>query len=209
MGFLNGGNTPFWTSFMQYLSREAIWLLFYATLVGVILANFRVKYAVIALLIIALVITFTDMFTSQVIRDLVDRPRPNNPLSPVYDTIFSTRSSKGYGFPSCHAANVVALCTIYFLYIRKKALSICLLFWALLISYSRIYLGMHYPADIVVGWIIGIIFGYLGYKLFLLIKERGFKESEHLRPAPKWIFLLPIGALAVTLIYITLRSLAI
>ncbi len=209
MGFLNGGNTPFWTSFMEYLSREAVWLLFYATLVSVILTNFRIKYAVIALLIIAIVITCTDMFSSQVIRDLVDRPRPNNPLSPVYETIFSTRSSKGYGFPSCHAANVVALVTIYGLYIRNKALGFCLLFWALIISYSRIYLGMHYPADIVVGWIIGIIFGYLGYRLFLLIKERGFKESEHLRPAPKWIYLLPIVALGITLIYITLRSLPI
>jgi undecaprenyl-diphosphatase len=68
-----------------------------------------------------------------------------------------------YGFPSCHAANSFGLAFFLVLYFKSRILSIFIMVWAVLVSYSRIYMGVHYPSDIVVGMLVGFAVSTLIY----------------------------------------------
>jgi undecaprenyl-diphosphatase len=74
-----------------------------------------------------------------------------------------------YGFVSSHAANSFALASFTILIIRNKYYSVFIILWASLVSYSRIYLGVHYPGDILGGAILGIVLGFIVYRLLVLI----------------------------------------
>ena len=78
-----------------------------------------------------------------------------------------------YGFASSHAANSMGLAIFYLMILkRKKMLGYCILTWALLVGYSRVYLGVHYPGDILVGFLVGSFFGYLCYLTCRLVLKR-------------------------------------
>lgn len=71
-----------------------------------------------------------------------------------------------YSFYSAHSSNSFAMAVFSLLYIKNRFYSVVILAWALIVAYSRAYVGKHYPFDILCGIIFGSLFGYLGYKLF-------------------------------------------
>jgi undecaprenyl-diphosphatase len=84
-----------------------------------------------------------------------------------------------YGYFSAHAASSAAL-VIFLGQILKdywKHIFAVLVFWGLLVSYSRIYIGVHYPGDILTGWIIGIFIGYIFFRLFRFLLKKYFNSS--------------------------------
>ena len=88
---------------------------------------------------------------------------PANPENPIVDLVHIVNGYRGgsYGFPSCHAANSFGLAMYVVFLFRKRWLSVFIITWAVLNCYTRIYLGVHYPGDLIVGGIIGGFGGWL------------------------------------------------
>ena len=113
---------------------------------------------------------------SVLIKDTVCRLRPCHALENV--RMFRTHCGGQYGFVSSHAANSFALLTLLWLRYRRHSVAVLLmLLWALTTCYSRIYLGKHYPGDILCGAAYGIIVGQVVYAVMTMI-EKKLKKNE-------------------------------
>jgi len=128
---------------------------------------------VIMTLIFALLVTFilTDFLSNQ-IKYLVVRMRPGwDPITcNLARVIEENRFS--YSFVSSHAANVFGLAMLSSAIFRRKWFTILIFLWALIVSYSRIYVGRHFPGDVLFGALFGIAVGYLAYKIIQIIIQK-------------------------------------
>jgi undecaprenyl-diphosphatase len=151
---LNGMHSPFWDKVMLFVSGKAEWIPLYLVLAGWVIYKFRWK-AVLVFAIAALLIIASDQ-VSNLFKDLFQRLRPcHNPKIQDLIHMVDDYCGKRYGFVSNHAANTFALAGFTSLLFRNKFYSIFIFFWAALVSYSRIYLGVHYPGDILGGMLLG------------------------------------------------------
>lgn len=160
---INGHHTAFLDELMTLVTGKWIWIPLYLLLIDILFKKLGPKYAVLSLISIALAIFMADQICASLIRPYVGRMRPTNPDNPIYHliTIVDGYARGGYGWPSCHAANTFALATLLSMVFRSKYFTVFIFSWATLVSFSRIYLGVHYPGDIVCGAIIGSFLGYL------------------------------------------------
>lgn len=163
----NGLHATFWDYFMTAFTGKIIWGAMYASILYVLLKNHHWKVALGATLAIALTITFADQMCNSIIRPLVGRLRPSDPENPIAQLVYivNGRHGGGYGFPSCHAANSFGLATALILIFRKRYLTLFILLWAFINSYTRLYLGLHYPGDLLVGALIGSLGAWGIYSL--------------------------------------------
>lgn len=162
---VNGSHTPFLDKAMWLISDKWFWVPLYVLLIVILLRKAGIKKGILSLLLIAALITATDQTCASLIRPLVCRMRPTNPDNPVSALIVPVNGYHGglYGFPSCHAANTFALAVFLSLIFRNRYATLSLLSWSLLVSYSRVYLGVHYPADILGGYAVGSAFAMIYY----------------------------------------------
>lgn len=163
---LNGLHNPFFDEFMWLVSGKFAWVLMCVALLYVVFRN-NWKNGVMALLFIALVIALCDQLSSSVIKHAVQRLRPTRTedLIPIVHTVRGYIGGM-YGFVSSHAANSFGVAMFLSLMFRRRAFSALIFLWAALLSYSRIYLGVHFPGDIVGGAIVGLLLGYLTYYIY-------------------------------------------
>lgn len=164
---VNGAHSPFFDSVMWCISGRWIWVLFYAVLAYLLFRCMSWKRASICLVTIGLIILAADQTCATLIRPEIGRLRPanlNNPLSSFVHVVNGYRGGR-YGFPSCHAANTFALAVFMSLVIRHKWFTVMMFSWAFIVSYSRMYLGVHYFGDLFCGATIGSLFAVLFYYL--------------------------------------------
>lgn len=165
---LNGLHSPFWDSFMWLFSGKIIWIPMYATILYILCKNFNVYITIFTVVAIALTITYADQICATLIRPLVERMRPSNPDNPLSEFVHIINGKRGgrYGFPSCHAANSFALAFFLMLFFKQRWLTLFIMLWAIVNSYSRIYLGVHYPGDLLAGMVVGFSGALLIYYLY-------------------------------------------
>lgn len=164
---VNGAHSPFFDSVMWCISGRWIWVPFYAVLAYLLFRRMSWKRASICLVTIGLIILAADQTCATLIRPEIGRLRPanlNNPLSSFVHVVDGYRGGR-YGFPSCHAANTFALAVFMSLVIRHKWFTVMMFSWAFVVSYSRMYLGVHYFGDLFCGATIGSLFAVLFYYL--------------------------------------------
>lgn len=164
---VNGAHSPFFDSVMWCISGRWIWVPFYAVLAYLLFRRMSWKRASICLVTIGLIILAADQTCAILIRPEIGRLRPanlNNPLSSFVHVVNGYRGGR-YGFPSCHAANTFALAVFMSLVIRHKWFTVMMFSWAFVVSYSRMYLGVHYFGDLFCGATIGSLFAVLFYYL--------------------------------------------
>ena len=164
---VNGAHSPFLDSVMWCISGRWIWVPFYAVLAYLLFRRMSWKRASICLVTIGLIILAADQTCATLIRPEIGRLRPanlNNPLSSFVHVVNGYRGGR-YGFPSCHAANTFALAVFMSLVIRHKWFTVMMFSWAFVVSYSRMYLGVHYCGDLFCGATIGSLFAVLFYYL--------------------------------------------
>ncbi|MFC4817851.1 phosphatase PAP2 family protein [Flavobacterium sp. GCM10023249] len=173
--FLNGlGSEPFdgfWLIITKQLHWSPIFLLvFYFLQKKIGWKNFG-----IVILVLTLLIVFTDQVTN-LVKNSVQRLRPCNDLE-INSIIRIVKSSSTYSYFSGHAANSMASTVFMFALMRKHYRYAFLLFlFPLIFAYSRIYLGLHFPGDILSGYLFGIFSGYTFYRLYLIILQKYFPE---------------------------------
>ena len=164
---LNGMHNRFWDYFMTMYSDKFVWIPFYVAFLIVMIRNFRPKVVLSYLLVVAAIILVCDQVSSSLLKPMVERMRPSNldnPISPMVHVVFPYRGGR-YGFPSSHAANAWGISFFAILLVKRKWLTGFLVPWAVLMTYSRVYLGVHYPGDLLVGTFIGILTAVVAYQL--------------------------------------------
>lgn len=156
---INGWHAPWADTFMYAFSGKWIWIPLYASLLYVIGRNLRWQVAVGCAVAIALTIVFADQVGASLIRPEVARLRPSNLENPLSAMVHIVNGYRGgsYGFPSCHAANTFGLAFFLVYLFRSRLLSAFILAWALVTCYSRAYLGVHYPGDLLAGAVLGFV----------------------------------------------------
>lgn len=174
--YLNGKNNTFFDTIMYYASDKLFWIPFYLIITFILIQEYK-KKSISILISIAIVIALCDQVASSLLKNSVKRLRPSHePL--LNGLVHLSKAGPGgqYGFVSSHAANAFGLATFLILLLPKKynPLKWILVFWAILVSYSRIYNGVHYPLDVIVAALIGVLIGYLIYKLFTIVQKKYF-----------------------------------
>ena len=170
--FLNELHSPFWDQVMWWISGRFNWIPLYLLITGYLIYRYKWKVIVI-LLLVALLITLSDQGSVHLFKMVFKRLRPcHNPEISQLVHIVRNHCGGMYGFVSSHAANSFAVASYSILLIRNKYYTMFIILWATLVSYSRIYLGVHYPGDILGGAILGLVLGYIVYRLFVFIDRR-------------------------------------
>lgn len=122
----------------------------------------------VAGLLIIPVIVLTDQVSASLIKPWVGRVRPCYELE-SFRLLVDGCGGK-LAFPSSHATNIAGFATLFALFYRKQTWIFVLI--AFLIGYSRVYVGKHYPADVLFGWFLGAVIGYLVYRSYLVLSEK-------------------------------------
>lgn len=178
---LNGFHTPFLDTVMEAASMRTIWIPLYVLLFIMVWRRYGWRGAVLALLAVGLGVAVADQICGQYLRHLVCRMRPSNPDNPISQWVYIVNNYRGgkYGFPSCHAANTAVVATLLSLWLKRRRITLWLFGWAALVSLSRIYLGVHYPGDVLLGFALGTLTAYGIWRLLLL----GLPHAQRSFPA--------------------------
>ena len=173
--FINGMNNQYLDWLMFQISETWFWLPLYIVLIYLLYKQYG-KKSLIVILFAIIVIAVCDQVASHLIKNLVQRLRPSHQPG-LENLIHYVNGYHGgeYGFVSSHAANSFGLTAFLFFTFKDKQkwMSYFMIFVAGIISYSRIYLGVHYPSDVIVAVIIGIIIGLIVYQGFNKIFNKG------------------------------------
>lgn len=164
--FLNKLHTDWLDPIMWFISGKKEWIPAYLIVAIVLFKKYR-WYGLVVLAGVGVTVVFADQFSSGFCKPYFERLRPSHApnLSGQVYTINNYLGGK-FGFISSHAANSFGIVTFLYLILKHRMrYSWGLFIWSAIVSYSRIYLGVHYPGDIIAGAIAGIFFGWLVYIL--------------------------------------------
>lgn len=144
-----------------------VWLPAYVFLLSFVVLNFR-KQAYWYILFLLIMVSSTDYVSSSIIKQSVKRYRPCHQEVQLQDLRLLVHCGSGYSFTSTHATNHFGLAffLIFTFGIKKKYIFIPLFFWAALISYAQVYVGVHFPLDVICGGLLGIVIAFLISELY-------------------------------------------
>jgi undecaprenyl-diphosphatase len=179
--FLNGLGSEKYDGLWLIITKQTSWIPLFLFLLYLIFKKLGTKQTLYLMVFVAILLVFTDQIAN-VFKNGIQRLRPcNNPEINSFIRIVQSRSS--FGFFSGHATSSMGVATFLYLIFKKDFKYFWLLFlWPLLFAYSRIYLGLHYPLDIISGYLCGAILGFLMFKLYQIAQKRNFTLKSFTKP---------------------------
>jgi undecaprenyl-diphosphatase len=178
---LNGSHNEFFDSLMHLISSVAVWIPLYLLILAYIFNRMKWQ-GLIVMLFLVLTIFLVDQGSVVLFKNTFQRLRPcHNPQISALVHLVNNECGGKYGFISSHAANTFALALFSTLFFKNIKFTIFIFSWASIVSYSRIYLGVHYPSDILAGALFGSLIGYLTFQLYSFFEKRFIKKPEKIR----------------------------
>ncbi len=179
---LNGSDSIVMDKLMMIVTSTIVWIPMGLFLLYIIYKYKGLKTTILVFGGIMLCVFFADMVAAGIFKPLVGRLRPSNePM--LIDKIDLVNNYRGgwYGFFSCHAANTMSVAVFLSLLLHRWSISLLLVLWSLLNCWSRLYLGVHYMGDILVGLMWGAI---VGWSIYMIMRRSiGSMQEISVRPA--------------------------
>ena len=188
---INGWHALWADRLMWIVSAKVTWIPLYLLLIGLLVWRYRQpsnnatkwlkKVPVCVVMIVAIVaaVGLSDFIASGILKDLVARPRPTRvpELEGVLHLVNGYKSGQ-YGFVSSHAANTMACGLLFSLIWRKKIATVGMMLWVAVNCYSRMYLGVHYPLDILGGLMVGALMAVVAYQVLLKLGVLSLHDAD-------------------------------
>jgi undecaprenyl-diphosphatase len=164
--WLNSLHTDSLDPVMAWITGKNEWFPMYALIIGIIIWRYK-RTSIGMLLMIIFSVIIADQVCSGLLKPLVQRLRPCHEPS-LQNLVHLVGNCGGqFGFCSSHASNTFALATCFFLLFGKVFPEVRFFFiWAIIVSYSRIYVGVHYPLDVITGAGIGVLSALICHKFY-------------------------------------------
>lgn len=211
---INSYHNSFLDTFMYLISERWMWVPMYASLLYTIIKSKKSETFFI-IVGVAITVLLCDQFSSSICKPFFQRFRPSQDpqIGELVHLVCGFKCDL-YGFISAHAANTIGIAMFLTLLFKNRTVSSLLFLWALLNCYSRIYMGVHYPGDVICGALTGFLFGWVGYYIYGLLIARmpQFRYIKHRTNSRSNVdFMLSdfcpfMWTLAVTLFIIALLS---
>lgn len=178
--YLNTLGSDKWDGFWLFVTHKFSAIPLYLFMLILIYKQYGWKGTLIILVAVALMIAATDQL-SNVFKHGFKRPRPCQEVAGMTDVMrFVAERCGRYGYFSAHAASSMAAAIFLGLSLKPwyKRLLLILVIWSVIVGYSRIYLGVHYPLDVLTGFIIGILIGWIFYLLQVWSRRKLIKQVK-------------------------------
>ncbi len=170
---INGSDSLFWDNVMFTVTETASWTLVMIALLIVVFKNNTWREALVVVLALGLLIATADQLCSGLCKPMVARWRPTQDPHLMYMIdVVQGRRAGSFGFFSGHACNTFCIAMFLSLLFRYGKLTAALFFWCATTTFTRLYLGVHYLGDILVGLTVGCLLGVIFHGLLLLILRR-------------------------------------
>lgn len=167
--FLNSKNVPWLDSLMILLSSYTAWILVCFVIILVMVFKDRIRGKFAAMFLVLGV--GANLLLNNLIKLVIMRPRPGHEdsLKDIINQLEEAGTS--YSFFSAHSSSSMCIAMFSALYFKNKLYSIVAFAWAIAVAYSRIYVGKHYPLDVIVGILFGLLIGWLAYWAYKKMKN--------------------------------------
>lgn len=169
--YLNNLGMSFWDPFWLYITKQLNWWPLFLVVFYALYKKISLKQLLLLVIVLALFFVFTDQMTN-LVKNTVQRLRPVNDPE-INELLRINITRKSWSFFSGHASNSSGAIVFIFMVLRKYYKHAFWLFlFPLIFAYSRIYLALHFPGDIICGYIFGCMSGYLFYRIFVYANKR-------------------------------------
>ena len=211
---LNGSDSVFFDSLVKTLTAATTWIPLYVALLYMVVKNSDSMKKIFLIVGCALLcVFFAGSLDDMIVKPLVERWRPaRDPDIGIHVDIVNGYRGGRFGFFSAHASNTFSLAVFFFWLVRSRLLSAALVIWSLVNCWTRMYLGVHYPGDIIVGLLWGAVVGTGVWILYNKIEKQALAPANYVSTQyTKTGFQcsnddIPVCVLVITLVYALVKA---
>lgn len=213
--WFNGSNSLFTDHLAETLTAGVLWIPLYVALFYLVLKNNETMLQIgIIVGCAVLCVLLADGMADGIMKPLVERLRPcNDPALKYTIDLVDNHREKSFSFFSAHAANTMSIAVFFSLLVRHRILTVSLVLWSLVNCWTRLYMGLHYPGDILCGMLWGAIAGGISYLVFLrfyfkVSPELNYISSQYTRTGYSILDIdIVVAVLVFTVVVAVIRSL--